>query len=120
MTKTTAEELARVIADHCRLGGYDAITDIDEIAELTKLAQAVLASPVIARIEREAEETGWLIEHEDEPKWITLRPGEAAYSVCWTKASLEALRFARRTDADDYASTFLEDGPIRITEHRWE
>lgn len=65
------------------------------------------------------EEIGWLIEHEDEPKWLTLRPGEAAYEVCWTTDSLEALRFGRRKDADDYASTFLEDGPVRITEHMW-
>ena len=64
-------------------------------------------------------ETGWLIEHEDEPKWLTLRPGEAAYEVCWTKESNDALRFARRADADDYASTFLDEGPIRVTEHLW-
>ena len=64
-------------------------------------------------------EAGWLIEHEAEPKWLTLKPGEAAYEVCWTKESNDALRFARRVDADDYASTFLEEGPVRITEHRW-
>ena len=67
-----------------------------------------------------AEQTGWLIEHESEPKWLTLKPGEAAYQVCWTTNSYDALRFARRVDADDYASTFLEEGPIRITEHIWE
>jgi hypothetical protein len=51
---------------------------------------------------------------------LTLRPGEACFDVCWTKASLEALRFARRTDAEDYVSTYFGgDGPIRITEHRW-
>lgn len=66
-----------------------------------------------------AVETGWLIEHEDEPKWLTLKPGEAAYEVCWTKESTEALRFARRVDADDYASTFMDEGPVRITEHAW-
>ena len=76
-------------------------------------------SPPVQAASAVEPETGWLIEHEDEPMWLTLRPGEAAYEVCWTKDSLEALRFARRCDADDYASTFLEEGPIRITEHRW-
>lgn len=66
-------------------------------------------------------ETGWLIEHEDEPKWMTLRPWEAVYEVCWTKDSLEACRFCRRSDAEDYVSAhFGGEGPIRITEHRWE
>lgn len=65
-------------------------------------------------------ETGWLIEHEDEPKWLTLRPGEAVTDVCWTKESLEALRFCRRSDAEDYVSAhFGGEGPIRITEHQW-
>lgn len=68
-----------------------------------------------------ASETGWLIEHEDEPKWMTLRPWEAVYEVCWTKDSLEACRFCRRSDAEDYVSAhFGGEGPIRITEHRWE
>lgn len=47
-----------------------------------------------------ATEYGWLIEHEAEPKWLTLKPAEAAYQACWTKDSIEALRFARRDDAD--------------------
>lgn len=66
-----------------------------------------------------ADEIGWLIEHEDEPKWLTLKPGEAAYEVCWSKESTAALRFARRVDAEDYAATFLDEGPVRITEHMW-
>jgi len=64
---------------------------------------------------------GWLIEHEDEPKWITLRPAEVLWEVCWTKDSLEALRFARRSDAEDYvAAHFDGEGPMRITEHAWD
>jgi hypothetical protein len=78
------------------------------------------AAHTAGRAEERAEETGWLIENADEPKWLTLRPGEACFEVCWTKASLEALRFVRRTDAEDYVSTYFGgDGPIRITEHRW-
>lgn len=65
-------------------------------------------------------EYGWLIEHENEPKWLTLRHENSAFEVCWTKESSEALRFARRIDADDYVTTFMEDGPVRITSHIWE
>ena len=66
------------------------------------------------------EESGWLIEHEDEAKWLTLRPGEAMCEVCWTKDSLEALRFSRRSDAEDYVSAhFGGEGPLLITEHKW-
>lgn len=67
----------------------------------------------------QTDEYGWLIEHETETKWLTLKPGEAAYEVCWTADASEALRFARRVDADDYASTFLDDGPVKITDHIW-
>lgn len=64
-------------------------------------------------------ETGWLIEHEDEPMWLTLQPAEAAWTVCWSKDSQDALRFARRQDAELYCATFLDESPVRITEHRW-
>lgn len=65
-------------------------------------------------------ETGWLIEHGDEPKWLTLRPAEALWEPCWTKESLEAVRFARRSDAEDYVSAHFDgEGPLRIIEHAW-
>jgi hypothetical protein len=64
-------------------------------------------------------ETGWLIEHPSEPKWMTLKPAEALWGVVWTSNSLEALRFARRVDAEDYYACHLDDMPGRITEHQW-
>lgn len=65
-------------------------------------------------------ETGWLIEHTDQPEWLTLLPTEAAWQPCWTKDSLDALRFCRRRDAEDYVSAhFGGDGPVIITEHHW-
>lgn len=64
-------------------------------------------------------ETGWLIEHPTDPKWLTLKPAEALWSVVWTANSLEALRFPRRRDAEDYYACHLDDMPGRITEHRW-
>ena len=74
--------------------------------------RAAFANPI--------EEHGWLIEHEDEPKWLTLRPAEASWSACWTKESSDAVRFCRRSDAEDYVSAhFGGEGPIRITDHIW-
>lgn len=65
-------------------------------------------------------ETGWLIEHADEPKWLILSTAEALCGVDWTKDSIAAVRFARREDAEAYVWThFGGEGPIRITEHRW-
>ena len=62
----------------------------------------------------EASQTGWLIEHDHVPLWFTLR------GRCrdWTADSNEALRFARKCDAED----FMRDYGItnaRATEHRW-
>ncbi len=77
--------------------------------------------PESGSLREAASEYGWLIEHEDAPKWLTLRPSEAVYSVCWTIESNEALRFCRRVDAEDYVSAqFGGDGPVRITEHAWD
>lgn len=96
-----------------RIGAYDHVPIIKAFAELEANSLRYFAHK-----SREIQK-GWLIEHEDEPKWLTLRPGESAYQVCWTKDSLDALRFSRRSDADDYASSFMDEGPIRITEHQW-
>lgn len=68
-------------------------------------------------------EVGWLIEGEmpdGSPGWMTLKPAEAMWGVVLTKDSSEALRFARRDDAEDYFACHIDDGPFRITEHRWE
>jgi hypothetical protein len=64
-------------------------------------------------------ETGWLIEADDEPKWLTLKPAEALWSMVFTTNSNEALRFARRVDAEDYIACHLDDAPVVITEHQW-
>jgi hypothetical protein len=63
---------------------------------------------------------GWLIEHESEPKWFTLRPVDVATERFWTQESNDALRFCRREDADNFvAAHFCVDAPICITEHMW-
>jgi hypothetical protein len=68
-------------------------------------------------------EVGWLIELRDEngsPSWMTLKPAEALWGLVWTKDSSEALRFARRVDAEDYYACHIDDAPDTfITEHRW-
>jgi hypothetical protein len=64
-------------------------------------------------------ETGWLIEDDKEPQWLTLKPAEALWSMVFTKDSNDAIRFCRRQDAEDYVSCHLDDAPVRITEHQW-
>jgi len=64
-------------------------------------------------------ETGWLIEDINEPTWLTLKPAEAMWSMVFTPESLDAIRFARRSDAEDYVACHLDDAPVRITEHSW-
>lgn len=64
-------------------------------------------------------ETGWLIEDDSEPQWLTLKPAEAMWSVVFTKDSNEAIRFCRRQDAEDYVARHLDDAPVRLTEHQW-
>ena len=92
---------------------------VSALADITRALPSLLAA-LEAQAAREAEETGWLIEHEDEPKWLTLDPAEAGFDGSWTKDSLEALRFCRRQDAESYVTFhFGGEGPIRITEHKW-
>lgn len=103
---------------------YDTPKDNDPRRRYTEaqleIALAAVTPSIRAKALEEAGETGWLIEHADQPKWLTLRTVEAAMGVDWTSNSLEAVRFCRRSDAEDYVwAHFGGDGPIRITEHRW-
>ena len=63
------------------------------------------------------EETGWLIEriHLGRPMWLTLN-GPHAYG--WTGDSIEALRFGRSIDADQYVATHIRE-EVRVTDHAW-
>jgi hypothetical protein len=64
------------------------------------------------------DETGWLIEHTETPKWWTGWPGSAFDVEFWTSESANAVRFSRREDAETMAHYAL-DGECRITQHMW-
>ena len=72
---------------------------------------------------REAvDEFGWLLESEardDRPIWFTLGIGD--YSHEWTTDNMQALRFARREDAEYFANKYLDGGDQSCwaTEHVW-
>jgi hypothetical protein len=57
-------------------------------------------------------ETGWLIEKQG-PMWLTCE-----WQFGWTDKSNNAIRFSRRSDAEQIASMF-ENEDIQITEHYW-
>jgi hypothetical protein len=60
-------------------------------------------------------ETGWLIEKkvDGSPMWLT-----SEWQFGWTDNSNNAIRFCRRSDAEQIASMF-ENDDIQVTEHCW-
>ena len=58
-------------------------------------------------------ETGWLVERPG-PEWASAWSG----GFDWTRDSLKAIRFCRKSDANQVAEIFeFED--VRVTEHQW-
>lgn len=80
------------------------------LANALKVAGALLAATSGTPA---PQETGWLIETNG-PEWLC----GFGFSANWTKNSLEAIRFARRCDAEKIAEC-LENCDISITEHIW-
>ena len=66
-------------------------------------------------------EYGWLIEHKETgpagPAYWTPKPFMLRVEP-WTFDNLDAVRFARREDAQRVADT-LPGGPHRVAEHGW-
>ena len=65
------------------------------------------------------EETGWLIEKWSEelhrPVWL-----RAYYGVFgWTYDSLEAIRFSRKSDAEQIKTMLHNSEKLETTEHGW-
>lgn len=87
------------------------------------ISQARAALAALRREDGTKTETGWLIERQDRgaPEWYRL-VNSAAPNNFWTKNAAEALRFARRTDAEAYCADSGLDDPgftVHITEHAW-
>lgn len=70
------------------------------------------------------DETGWLIERRDpdtfRPAWLSLRITSITGSALgsWEYDSVYALRFARRSDAEEYVLANKLEG-CTVTEHAW-
>jgi hypothetical protein len=63
----------------------------------------------------------WVIEDAESqpsaPRYYTLAPGKLQF---WSEHHTDALRFARREDAVNYAEHFIEAEKPRFAEHGWE
>lgn len=61
-------------------------------------------------------ETGWLIENKDKqsPRWLAVIGGV----FDWTTDSIAAVRFSRRSDAEQVAEVIGDDADL-ITQHAW-
>ena len=70
-----------------------------------------------------AEELGWLIERGDsevaEPKYWAGTDRDPQRSSAWTSNHMEAIRFARRDDAEKVAKRALGGIGVRICDHIW-
>lgn len=69
------------------------------------------------------DESGWLIERADsspaEPKYWAAGQREAERSSAWTSNHMEAIRFARKDDAEKVANRIMAGIDVRICEHAW-
>jgi hypothetical protein len=68
-------------------------------------------------------ESGWLIERADsspaEPRYWAAGQREAERSSAWTSNHMQAIRFARKEDAERVAARIMKDIDVRICEHDW-
>lgn len=65
-------------------------------------------------------EYAWVIEDPQSPtsapRYYTLRPNQEQF---WSYDHADALRFARKQDAEDYVAHFVQHDGARICEHGW-
>jgi hypothetical protein len=69
------------------------------------------------------DELAWLIEHGDsatsEPRYWAAGQTDANRSSAWTFNHMEAIRFARKVDAEKVVRRIMKGVPVRIAEHGW-
>jgi hypothetical protein len=72
---------------------------------------------------RMSEESGWLIERADssvaEPKYWAAGQRDAERTSAWTSNYMEAIRFARKADAEKTAYRLFPEIAVRLAEHGW-
>lgn len=75
-----------------------------------------------------ADETGWLIEANrarlpsfTRPAWLTIKVPDktSPWGGSWTCDSVQALRFARREDAEDFQKMWGLSEVAFVSEHSW-
>lgn len=84
----------------------------------TQIARDAIAATEAAPVASEPE-YGWLVEiayTDGTPHWWSGRGGDD----CWTKNSLDAIRYARKEDAEKVIEYFgWTSPPVIATEHQW-
>lgn len=68
-------------------------------------------------------ESGWVIERGDSepsaPKYWAAGQQDPQRTSAWTSNHLEAIRFARKLDAERVAERAMNGIQVRIAEHEW-
>lgn len=63
----------------------------------------------------------WVIEDAESqpcaPRYYTLCPGKLQF---WSEHNEDALRFARKEDAENYVLHFVQHDGARVAEHGWD
>lgn len=62
-------------------------------------------------------ERGWLIERRIGPQPTWAKADDTGFS--WTPDSLQAIRFSRRSDAEQVAAILGDDADAIVTDHQW-
>jgi hypothetical protein len=115
-----ARQIAQESYDAIRPTGgkfWGELDDMTQTLAIVAARDAILAlTPVEGAGEREARtEYGWLIERDGH--------GGLRYATprSWTADHMQALRFARKVDAEEFAASRQDwSTDIRITEHAWD
>lgn len=72
---------------------------------------------------QDSDESGWVIERADscpaEPKYWAAGQREAERPSAWTSNHEEAIRFARKIDAEKVSRRLFPAIDVRIAEHAW-
>ncbi len=65
----------------------------------------------------------WVIERGDSnvsrPKYWAAGQAESGRASAWTSNHAQAIRFARKVDAERVAERIMQQIPVRICEHGW-
>lgn len=69
-------------------------------------------------------ELGWVIEHGDSdaatPRYWAAGQHDPSRPSAWTENHIEAIRFARKDDAEKVARRSMKGIPVRIAQHEWD